>query len=487
MTINVLFLAAEADPFVKIGGLGDVAGALPNAIHAISEKHPESNHVDIRMVLPFHFAIKQKRFNTKYLGEFVVHSKEDVIPCQVYLYTEGKIPVYLLDGDPIDEKSPVYSLDPIYDGYKFVFFSLAALGLADFLDWRIDILHANDWHTATAIYALKSRAIPPLNLAATKTLHTLHNLPFMGYGVQQALTDYGLPPTKDSRLPEWARHTPLPLGLLYADKIVAVSPYYAKEILTPEFGCGLEDFLKSRKSVITGILNGLDTDSWDPKFDTKIAANFSSESLSKRIDNKRHLQREFNLLERDDIPLLTLISRMDPQKGIDIALRGLAHCENLPWQAIILGTGNPSVEDMARDLEDRYPNRVRSVIDFDNKLAHQLYAGADIFLMPSRYEPCGLSQMIAMRYGCVPIARATGGLANTIQHVSMRIDGGTGFLFEKPYPSVFAYTLKRAIRLYQKPHIWKQIQLNGMQVDFSWEKSAQKYIDLYKQLINLDL
>lgn len=484
MTINVLFLAAEADPFVKIGGLGDVAGALPNAIHYISENNQGSNSVDIRMVLPFHFAIKQKGFNPTLLGEFDVHSKEDTMPCQVYQYDQGSFPVYLLDGDPIDEKSPVYSLDPIQDGYKFVFFSLAALGLADFLDWRIDILHANDWHTATAIYALKSRAIPPLNLAGTKTLHTLHNLPFMGYGVQQALTDYGLPPTKDPTLPEWARHTPLPLGLLHADQIVAVSPYYAKEILTPEFGCGLEDFLKTRKSVITGILNGLDTEQWDPENDPIIVRNFSSDSLYQRIDNKRYLQQKFGLLENDDMPLLTLVSRMDPQKGIDIALRGLAHCEDLPWQAIILGTGTPIVEDMARDLEKRYPERVRSVIDFDNNLAHQLYAGADIFLMPSRYEPCGLSQMIAMRYGCVPVARATGGLANTIQHVSKRVDGGTGFLFTKPYPSVFAYTLKRALRLFQEPAVWKQIQLNGMQVDFSWEKSAQKYIDLYKHLIN---
>lgn len=484
MTINILFLSAEADPFVKIGGLGDVAGALPNAIHHLSVNGTGSNNLDIRMVLPYHYAIKQKGFQTKFLGEFDVRSKTDLIPCQVYLYEQGDIPVYLLDGAPIDEKSPVYSQDPIYDGHKFVFFSLASLGLVDFLDWRIDVLHANDWHTATAIYALNARVMTPLNLAGTKTLYTLHNLPFMGYGAQQALTDFGLPPTTNPALPEWARHTPLPLGLLYADKIVAVSPHYAEEILTQEFGCGLDDFLKTRKSVITGILNGLDTDRWDPNNDPDIVKNFNSESLATRIENKQHLQKEFNLKKNDDTPLLTLVSRMDPQKGIDIALRGLAQCGDMDWQAIILGTGIPSVEKMALDLAERYPERVRSVIDFDNKLAHQLYAGADIFLMPSRYEPCGLSQMIAMRYGCVPIARATGGLANTIKHVSKHVDGGTGFLFTDPYPSVFAYTLKRAINLYRQPKIWNQIQLNGMKVDFSWEKSAQKYIDLYKNLIN---
>ena len=483
MAINVLFLAAEADPFVKVGGLGDVAGALPDTIHNISQNNSGTPLVDIRLALPYHAAIKQKGFKTEFLGEFSVNQGDYVITCQVYLYTQGKIPVYLLDGDPIDDRSPVYSLDPIDDGYKFVFFSLAALQLAEFLDWRIDILHANDWHTAIAIYALKTMGMPSQYLSTTKTLYTLHNLPFMGYGTQQALTDYGIPPTKNSVLPEWARHTPLPLGLLHADKIVAVSPHYAEEILTPEFGCGLEAFLKTRKNALTGIINGLDTNKWDPENDPDIVQNFSAGSLDQRGANKHYLQEKYNLEINQKIPLLTMVSRMDPQKGIDIALKGLAYCSDLPWQAIILGTGNPEVEEMATQLADKYPERVRSIIDFDNKLAHQLYAGADMFLMPSRYEPCGLSQMISMRYGCVPVARATGGLADTIQHISHRVDGGTGFLFTKPYPSVFAHTLKRALHLFQNRITWHQIQLNGMTIDFSWESSAHNYIRLYQELI----
>jgi len=484
MTINVLFLAAEAEPFIKVGGLGDVAGALPEAIHRSSQGLPDTQKVDIRLVLPYHYAIKQKGFETTLLGEFGVNSKNGLVKCQVYLYEQGEIPVYLLDGEPIDEKSPVYSSDPILDGYKFVFFSLASLGLADFLDWRVDIVQANDWHTATAIYALKTLNIRSANLLGTRTLHTLHNLPFMGFGVQQALSDYGLPPTEDTSLPEWARHAPLPLGLLYADRIIAVSPHYAEEILTPEFGCGLEDFLKTRQAVLGGILNGLDTENWDPQNDPAISQNFSADNLSQRKHNKIDLQRRFNLREGDNIPLLTLVSRMDPQKGIDIALKGLKYCEDLPWQAIILGTGNPMIEDMARELEKSFPDRVRSIISFDSPLAHQLYAGADIFMMPSRYEPCGLSQMIAMRYGCVPIARATGGLVDTIQHISHAVNGGTGFLFDKPYPSVFAKVLKRALKLYQQSEIWEQIQNNGMRIDFSWEKSARKYISVFEDLMS---
>jgi starch synthase len=484
MTIHVLFLAAEAEPFVKVGGLGDVAGALPDAIHHLSKNSPVSEKVDIRVVLPYHFAIKQKNLKLNHLGEFGVHSQDGIVTCQVYHLNKGGMPVYFLDGEPIDEKSPIYSIEPILDGYKYVFFSLAALGLAEFLDWRLDVLHANDWHTATAIYALKNYDIPSINLVNTKALLTLHNLPFMGFGVQQALFAYGLPPSDDPILPEWARHAPLPLGLLHADRIIAVSPHYAEEILTPEFGCGLENFLKTREDHLDGILNGLDIDSWNPETDTNIEQNFSIESLPLRKINKKALQQKFNLQQVDEVPLLTLISRMDPQKGIDIALRGLRHCVDIPWQAIILGTGIPYVEEMAGELEHQFPERVRSIIDFDNRLAHQLYAGADIFMMPSRYEPCGLSQMISMRYGCVPVARATGGLFDTIQHISRSVDGGNGFLFEKPYPSSFVTALKRAIKHYQQPKKWEQIQSNGMQTQFSWEKSAYRYTEVFQDLVS---
>jgi starch synthase len=306
----------------------------------------------------------------------------------------------------------------------------------------------------------------------------------MGFGVQQAMTEYGLPPTTDTRLPEWARHVPLPLGLLHADQILAVSPYYAEEILTEEFGCGLMDFLKTRQNVLGGIINGLDTDQWNPESDPLIRQNFNINRLDERVKNKLALQKQFDLDLNPDLPLLTLVSRMEPQKGIDIALKGLNYCLDEPWQAIILGTGNPVVEDMARDLEKDHPNRVRSVIDFDSKLAHQLYAGGDIFMMPSRYEPCGLSQMIAMRYGCIPVARATGGLVNTVVHVSHTIQGATGFLFQDPYPSVFARTLKRALKYYHQPEAWQQLQENGMAIDFSWDASARKYIAAFKSLIS---
>ncbi len=484
MTINVLFLAAEAEPFVKIGGLGDVAGALPYAVKRTSESTPGSETVDIRMVLPYHFAIKQKNLPLEQLGSLAVSSLSGEMICQVYRYDQASFPVYFLDGQPIDEKSPVYSADPIHDGYKFVFFSLAALALAAFLDWPVDILQANDWHTAAAIYALAIGKVTSPQLANTRTILSLHNLPYMGFGVQQAMTEYGLPPAETSLLPEWARHIPLPLGLLHSNQILAVSPHYAKEIMTKEFGCGLVDFLTTRRDTLGGIINGLDTDQWNPETDRFIHQNFSRDNLEERKQNKLALQKQFNLDPNPELPLLTLVSRMEPQKGIDIALKGLNYCLDENWQAIILGTGNSVVEDMARNLEKNHPTRVRSIIDFDNKLAHQLYAGADIFMMPSRYEPCGLSQMIAMRYGCIPVARATGGLVDTIVHVSHTTRGATGFLFQDPYPSVFARTLRRALTYYHKPEAWRLLQNNGMALDFSWEASARKYIAAYQSLIS---
>ena len=484
MTLNVLFLAAEAEPFIKVGGLGDVAGALPEAIHQATLPGSGLPEVDIRLVIPYHYAIKERhRFETQFLGEFNVEKVQGSEKCQVYLYDKGAIPVYLLDGAPIDEKSPVYSIDPIHDGYKFVFFSLAALQLPEFLDWRVDILQANDWHTATAVYALTKKRYRTPHLRRTRTIHTLHNLPFMGFGVQQALTDYGLPPIDDPLLPEWARHSPLPMGLYSADRIIAVSPHYAEEILTPEFGCGMVNFLKTRKDALSGILNGLDNEKWDPKTDPALTQKYDRTTLTLRANNKAALQKQFDLKVSPETPLLTIVSRMDPQKGIDIALRGLQYCQNDDWQAIILGTGIPAVEEMASHLELAFPDRLRSVIAFDGKLAHQLYAGADIFMMPSRYEPCGLSQLISMRYGCVPIARATGGLADTIRYSPHNPQKSTGFLFKKPYPSAFAKTLKRMFKLYEQPEVWRQIQLNGMASDFSWEQSARKYVAVYEELL----
>jgi starch synthase len=476
--VNVLFLAAEAAPLVKVGGLGDVAGSLPVALRRVD--HPQ---LDVRLVLPFHGEIRRKALAAEPIAQFQVSRKGVKIQANAYLTRESGLPVYLIEGPPIPPDGPVYdTANPALDGEKYVFFSLACLELTRHLDWQPEILHANDWHTAAAVYAYAQKWRVKGRKPELKTVLTVHNLPFMGKEAEQALLNYGLPRSRDPRLPLWATAFPLPLGLLAADRIVAVSPGYAAEILTPEFGCGLQDILLTRKDRISGILNGLDRELWNPVWDSALPVNFNLESLSRRGENKTALQAELGLPVKPDVPLLIIISRMDQQKGIDIAVAGLRQTAALDWQAVILGTGDPLLESACRSLEAEFPERVRALIRFDSSLSRRMYAAGDILLMPSRYEPCGLAQMIAMNYGCVPLARATGGLIDTICD-DPTYANSTGFLFNEANPAAFSEALQRALFTYQERNLWEQIQKRGMQMDFGWEKPAAEYARLYQNLL----
>lgn len=482
--INVLFIAAEAEPFIKIGGLGDVAGSLPKAVLDFQKEHNFTPKFDIRLVLPLHSLIREKDFSLTKIGHFNVATRSELINCDVFFTDKYDVPTYFLEGKYIGENTPVYHADPVLDGYKYVFFSVCCLELARFLEWPINILHANDWHTAPAIYALNTRYNGDAFFHRTRSILTMHNLPFMGWGAQKALTDFSMPPSRSKLLPAWARHTPLPLGLLKADRIVTVSPTYAKEIMTPEFGCDLENFLHAKQKKISGILNGIDTNIWDPSTDNLIASKFDPVSLSNKHLNKKQLLATYSLQPDLSIPLLTLISRMDQQKGIDIALMGLKKCISQNWQAIILGTGNPEIEEMAADLAAQFPEKIKVINKFDSKLAHMLYAGSDIFLMPSRYEPCGLSQMISMKYGTVPVVRRTGGLADTITDYYEDPEIATGFLFQNAEVNSFSAVLKKALKVYQNKKNWVNLQKNGMLKNFSWNASAAAYIKLYSSFKN---
>ncbi len=481
--INVLFLASEADPLVKVGGLGDVAGSLPHALQVLPESKSKGYHIDIRVVLPFHGAIRKKVPDPEFLFEFNVSAQKGSVKAQAYHTLVNEVPVYLIAGAPIGEDALVYSTDAAEDGDKYIFFSKAVLPFVKKLGWQPDILHANDWHTAIAVYQLKfEKQIDPF-FKNTRSILTVHNLPFMGSGTETAMEAYGVAPSRYSRVPWWGRKFPLPLGLQAADRITTVSQTYAKEILTPEYGCGLEKLLQARHRVVSGIVNGLDEDCWDPSDDAKIHVNFDSSSLHKRKENKTAIINEFKLNPDPDLPLLVLISRMDQQKGVDLAVEGLSRGVGRKWQAILLGMGNPQLEEACRQLEESYPDRVRAVICFDTALSRRMYAGGDILLMPSRYEPCGLAQMMAMRYGCVPLARATGGLQDTILDVSQHPKEGTGFLFRPATVSAFTKTLNRALDYFADQNLWREMQLRGMQQNFSWENSALHYLDLYLDVL----
>jgi starch synthase len=469
--LKILFLASEADPFVKVGGLGDVGGSLPNALLDLNAD------LDVRLVIPFHTAIRMDSFEIHREVVFTIPRAGVDVPVQVFHADLNGLPVYLISGDPFSHATKVYDTDAAVDGEKFVFFSMAALELARRLDWRPDIVHANDWHTASALYGVRLMQTDDPFWQGVKTVLTVHNLCYMGAGSEAALTAYGLPPVNDPELPWWAQQTPMPLGLWSADKIVAVSPSYAEEIQTPEYGCGLETFLQSRYRKLIGIVNGIDTVSWDPGKDEALVEPFTSENLEARQATKKMLQTQFGLEVNETLPLLAMVTRMDQQKGVDIALEALRLIAKMGWQALLLGSGNPEIEAIARRLESDFPQRVCAVIRYDGKLSRQIYGGADMLMMPSRYEPCGLAQMIAMRYGAVPVARATGGLRDTIA------EGYSGFLFTDASPGVMAGALRRAIKAFKKPDTWKSMQQAGMSGDFSWKVSALQYADLYQTLL----
>ncbi len=480
-TLRVLYMAAEADPFVKVGGLGDVAGSLPGALRrlpAAGQSHPD---VDIRLILPLYPGIRDRFPAIEPLAQVAVsHASGPMIAEAFQLDLDGLI-VYLIAGPPISDEGPVYSGDPIIDGNKFIFFSLASLELMRHLKWRPDILHANDWHTAPAVYWIHTNKRKDAFFSKTATILQVHNLPYLGQDTQDAMGAFGLVPARGSTLPHWAQHLPLPLGLLAADRILTVSPGYAEEMLTPEFGSGLDEYLRSQRSRIGGILNGIEPSDWDPATDQDLYEKYSAKDLTRRLENKHALQAELGLALDQNAFLLGMVTRMVHQKGVDMVLEAIPLLNGLNWHCVILGTGERPLEAASRRLQEQFPDRMRAEIRYDGALSRRIYAGSDALLIPSRYEPCGLTQMIAMRYGSVPIARATGGLRDTIPDYSVQKDS-TGFLFDGDDGAAVAEAVRRAAQVFGDKRRWRALQRRGMKKDFSWDHSARRYQELYAAL-----
>lgn len=479
-SLKVLFVISEADPLLKVGGLGDVGGTLPIAIRNLPTEQTDGSPVDVRIVIPYHDEIKRKEIPTEWILNYQ-------IPCgggfqDVYLSKalNTKVPIYLIDGWPI-RNCGTYNADSRRDMEKYIFFSAAALELCKQLNWSPDILHAHDWHTAASVMKLAELRSYSSFFKNTKSLYTIHNLPYSGGDCPDILEKYGIRPSFEEEIPGWNRNLPMALGLSAADRISTVSETYAKEIMTQEFGHGYENFLRSHADKVCGIVNGLMPEQWDPATDKRIYVNYDVSSLDERRENKRMLQQEVGLAQRDDVPLFVMIGRMDTQKGIDLITQGLRRVRNLDWQAVILGTGNPDIENDCRALAAEFPDRVRSEIRFDGPFSRKMYAGGDVLLMPSRYEPCGIAQMIAMLYGCVPLAHATGGLRDTIIDPMESADY-TGFLFENADVNAAEWSIRRAVTAFADREEWRKIQIRGMKQNFSWEVSAKKYYDLYRSL-----
>jgi starch synthase len=479
---RVLFLTAEAAPFTKVGGLGDVAGSLPRALRALPSRP------DVRVVTPIHGGAGAKiKGPLERVCSVSVPHPAGVIRGDFFACTHGGVPFYFLRSPGLfDDDIAIYHHDTGWDGHRYAFFSLAALELARTIDFLPEVVHAHDWHTAPAVAAIhRARFVDPA-LASSKSVLTIHNLPYVGIGAGPAMSAFGLTFGDLSLVPFASREMPLPIGLALADRITTVSPGYAREILEPEFGAGLDALLRARKGVIHGILNGVDTELWDPETDSALASPFDVERIEARLENKRALQRELRLPEDRNVPLVAAISRLTEQKGIDLvpdALRLIAR--EHAFQCIVLGSGDGGLEAALLGLEAELEGRLRVRIAFDDGLSRRIYGGSDFLMLPSRYEPCGLAQMIAMRYGCVPLARDTGGLSDTVRDLDLN-EEPTGILFPVASSRSLAFALRRGIATYRQPRRFRMLQENGMRADFSWTRAALEYARIYEDLASLE-
>lgn len=475
MPLKILFVSAEVAPFAKVGGLADVAGALPKALRA-------QGH-DVRVVMPAYQKIEQQGQAGQYQGRpggMIVNTGAGPIPAGIWegALPGSDVPVYFVAERNLFGRPNVYGYDD--DAYRFAFLSRAAFEVCQVLGWRPDVLHAHDWHTAPAVMWLATAGQADDRYRGIPSVFTIHNLAHQGVTSWDAVRYLGVI-THGMIEERFGTVNFMARGLYHATMINTVSPTYAREILTPEGGWGLEKLLHFRSFDVHGILNGVDYDVWNPGADKHLARPFGVEALEDRLENKRALQARLGLPQRDEVPLLAMVTRLDAQKGLDITghvLHRLLNGGAGDVQVVVIGAGAQPYEDMLRNLAADHPTKMRAVLAYAPELAPLAYGGSDLFLMPSLFEPCGLGQLIAMRYGSVPVARAVGGLADTVR------DGVTGFLFGAYSADAFWHALQRAIYIYNVDKTsWRSIQLNGLTSDFSWRNSALGYQQLYEWAI----
>jgi starch synthase len=475
--LRILMLAAEVAPFAKTGGLADVAGSLPKALAALGH--------DVRVVMPAYEVVEaaareQKWGMATHDATLRVSMGSDAIQAGVFhaVIPGSQVPVYFIAERHLLGRPRMYGYWD--DPYRFAFFARAALDLlVATLEWRPDIVHAHDWHAAPGVLWLATAGQQDERYRGIPSLFTIHNLMHQGHSPWDLTRYLGLV-TGGLREEPFGEINLMARGIHHATLINTVSPTYAREILTREGGSGLDGLLRYRHFDVHGILNGLDYDVWNPSTDPHLPRTFSTHSLERRPENKRALQLRLGLPVRD-VPLAAMVTRLDGQKGLDITghvIHLLMNGHAGEAQFVALGSGAPHYEDMLRHLAGYHADRMRAVTGYDTDLAPLIYGGADLFLMPSLFEPCGLGQLIAMRYGCVPVVRATGGLADTVH------DGATGFTFTDYGVGDFWEALRRAIYIHTVDgESWRAIQQQGMKADFSWTMSARGYQQLYEWAI----
>ncbi len=476
--MRVLILAAEIVPFVKVGGLADVAGALPKALKALGH--------DVRLVMPRYKQVDPERFHLTSLFDALT---ANIGPFQVQVSVRqgtigDDIPVYMIDAPRFFERENIYGYTD--DGERFILFCRAALDAMRAIEWTPDILHCNDWHTGIVPNWMHTVYHDDPFYANTATVYTIHNLAYQGIFGYRILEVAGVAAQGFlyPQITELANVVDIMgRGILFSDAITTVSERYAQEILTPAFGERLDHMLRARRERLFGILNGVDYQEVNPTTDHYIHSQFDAQSLDKREANKAALQEQAHLPVRPDVPLLAMISRLADQKGFDLISQIIHPLLSQGVQFVVLGIGDQHYHEMFQSLAARYPEQVAIFLTFNTELAQRIYAGSDMFLMTSRFEPCGLSQLIAMRYGSVPIVRRVGGLADTVKEYEPHTGSGNGFVFNNYDPWELFAAIVRALELYRFKDIWRILQQHGMAADHSWHASAMRYVDVYRNAL----
>jgi starch synthase len=482
--MNVVMIASEAVPFAKTGGLADVVGSLPRALAA--------RGVETSIIMPFYGKkIDRVAFGIEAIaapaGTIEVRVGKSLIKCEILSCEMDRgVKAYFISQPAFFDRQELYNTtagDYPDNAARFIFFAHAAVEAMISLGMSPDIVHAHDWQTALVPVYMKTLYREAAAFRNSKTLLTIHNLGYQGLFPREAMELTGLPPelfTFD-KLEQWGKLAILKGGIAMADAISTVSEGYAREILTHDQGMGLDAALAQRSDVLTGILNGIDYGVWDPETDVLIPAKFSPGRMEGKAKCRKALCSAFGIPAGKE-PVIGIVSRLASQKGFDILSGAMIDLMERRLKLVVLGTGDERYHLMLIEFAKKYPNRVGIELAFDNRTAHLIEAGSDMFLMPSHYEPCGLNQMISLKYGTIPVVRATGGLDDTIEEFDPKTENGNGFKFEEYSPEALTACVDRALAAFKKQASWKVLVKNAMACDFSWDRSAGKYIELYEQI-----
>ncbi len=486
--LKVLFASPEVVPFVKTGGLADVSGMLPRIL-------AEMGHT-VAVVLPKYSIIPDELLRNAVVGPSIdlpVGDGRETMKLYRLADKATSLEYFFIDHAEFFDRTSLYVDPDTGEDYpdnhiRFSAFCRAILELAKKIDWRPDIIHANDWQTGLLPVYLATTYKSDPYFANARTVFTIHNLAYQGKFPEESFGDLHLPadlyyPTGPFEF--YGQVNLMKAAISYATLINTVSERYAMEIqTTPEYGAGLEGVLASRSKDVYGIINGVDYSDWSPSRDSLIMNRYGISNLSGKRADRVELVNRLGLPLRDHVPLIGMITRLADQKGLDLIEAAADELFALDMQMVVLGTGDAKYHELLRKLESKYPDKFRVLLKYDNEMAHWIEAGADLFLMPSRYEPCGLNQLYSLKYGTLPIVRATGGLADSIDDIDPAAGTGTGFVFEAYDPDAMLTAIRRAIDLFGRKRVWRKIMKRAMTRDFSWSRSAEKYVDLYHKALS---